>query len=50
MGYIAGIDLGTSSVKALIMKEDGTVLTVSHAGYEVMTPQMAYAEQEPEIW
>lgn len=50
MGYIAGIDLGTSSVKALIMKEDGTVLAVSHAGYEVMTPQMAYAEQEPEIW
>lgn len=50
MGYVAGIDLGTSSVKVLIMDQEGRTLAVSHAGYDVMTPKMSYAEQDPGIW
>ncbi len=50
MGYLAGIDLGTSSVKVLIMDSRGNSLAVAHRGYEVMTPKMSYAEQDPEIW
>lgn len=50
MGYLAGIDLGTSSVKVLIMDPDGRTRAVSHAGYEVMTPRMSYAEQNPQVW
>lgn len=50
MGYLAGIDLGTSSVKTLIMTPEGKTLAVSHADYEVMTPKMGYAEQDPQIW
>lgn len=50
MGYIAGIDLGTSSVKVLIMKETGKVLGMGHVGYEVVTPKMSYAEQNPQVW
>ena len=50
MGYLAGIDLGTSSVKVLIMNQDGKTLAVSHGGYDVMTPKMSYAEQDPQIW
>ena len=44
MGYLAGIDLGTSSVKVLIMDPDGRTLAVSSRGYDVMTPKMSYAE------
>lgn len=50
MGYLAGIDLGTSSVKTLIITPEGKTLAVSHADYEVKTPKMGYAEQNPEIW
>ena len=50
MGYLAGIDLGTSSVKVLIMDPDGRTLAVSSRGYDVMTPKMSYAEQEPQVW
>ncbi len=50
MGYLAGIDLGTSSVKVLIMDSGGKTAAVAHRGYEVMTPKMSYAEQDPELW
>lgn len=50
MGYLAGIDLGTSSVKALIMDRYGGVMAVSRREYDVMTPNTSYAEQEPGIW
>lgn len=50
MGYLAGIDLGTSSVKVLIMDQDGRMLSVSHREYDILTPKMSYAEQMPEVW
>lgn len=50
MGFVAGIDLGTSSVKVLIMDQTGKTLGMGHAGYDVITPKMSYAEQEPQIW
>lgn len=48
--YIAGLDLGTSSVKALIMDQTGKVLAVSHRDYDVITARMSYAEQDPGAW
>lgn len=50
MGYLAGIDLGTSSVKVLIMSPEGKTLAVSHRDYDVVTEKMGYAEQDPQIW
>lgn len=50
MGYLAGIDLGTSSVKTLIMDPEGKTLAVSHADYDVTTSKIGYAEQDPQIW
>ena len=50
MGYLAGIDLGTSSVKAMIMSEDGKILAVSHAEYDVQKTATDQAEQNPELW
>lgn len=50
MAYFMGIDLGTSSVKALIVDENGKIKGVGQAGYEVKTPCPGYAEQDPRIW
>ncbi len=41
MGLLMGIDLGTSSVKALLMDEAGRVLGVSSAEYPILIPSRA---------
>ncbi|CAA9582349.1 MAG: Xylulose kinase [uncultured Thermomicrobiales bacterium] len=45
-----GIDLGTSSVKVLVVDEAGRVRGSGSAGYPVDRPQPGYAEQDPEAW
>ncbi len=50
MKYFAGIDLGTSSTKVLIMREDGASMGTGGCGYDVYIPQSGYAEQDPEQW
>ena len=50
MGYLAGIDLGTTSTKVLIMDAAGSVLGKGSAAYDLLIPQMAYAEQDPAQW
>lgn len=51
MAYFMGIDVGTSSVKSLIMDGEGTEIGSASRKYEVLKPQMNYAEQDPEeIW
>ena len=50
MTYLMGIDLGTSSVKALITDEHGRTYGFGQIGYEVLTPRTGWAEQDPEIW
>lgn len=49
MAYYMGIDLGTSSVKALLMREDGIVVDTVQAGYDILKPEQQYAEQDMEI-
>lgn len=48
--FLLGIDLGTSSVKVLLMDIEGNVLTVQQEGYDIFAPQKGYAEQDPEAW
>jgi xylulokinase len=48
--YLLGIDLGTSSLKAVVIREDGQLLGVGTQEYPILTPQPAWAEQEPEAW
>ncbi|MDR1831341.1 MAG: xylulokinase [Fusobacteriaceae bacterium] len=48
--YVAGIDLGTSSVKVLIMSEKGDPVGLGQAEYDIHTPKMLYAEQDTEAW
>jgi xylulokinase len=47
---LLGLDLGTSSVKALLMAEDGDVLGVGSAPYSVRAPRPGWAESTPEDW
>ena len=45
-----GIDLGTSSLKALVLDVDGSVVGTGSAPYPLLTPQPGWAEAEPEAW
>ena len=49
MQYI-GIDLGTSSVKLLLMRADGTILSSISKDYPVSYPKPGWSEQNPEDW
>jgi len=46
-----GIDLGTSSVKAMLLDPtDGSVLAQADAAYPVDRPRLGWAETDPEQW
>lgn len=47
---LLGIDLGTSSVKALLMTAEGTVLGEASSAYPVRSPQPGWAESDPQDW
>ena len=50
MAAILGIDLGTSSVKAMLLDVDKGVIDVISESYDVDIPQLNFAEQSPEMW
>jgi xylulokinase len=45
-----GLDLGTSSAKAVVIDAMGTVLSQASAGYAVTSARAGYAESEPGDW
>ena len=45
-----GLDIGTSSVKALLVSPTGEVLKVSSPEYPFQNPQPLWAETNPEVW
>lgn len=47
---LLGIDLGTGSVKALLLDPDGTVIAEASSAYPVQSPKPGWAETEPEDW
>ena len=50
MKYVIGIDLGTSSVKALLMNELGEVCGEATKPYPLIQKKAGYSEQAPEDW
>ncbi|SLL35900.1 pentulose/hexulose kinase [Mycobacteroides abscessus subsp. abscessus] len=50
MSYVIGIDLGTSSLKGLLVDKEGKVLVTKSSEYELLTPQPKYSEQNPNVW
>ena len=47
---LLGLDLGTSSVKALLLGEDGGSVGEGSASYPVRSPRPGWAESSPEDW
>lgn len=50
MSVLMGVDLGTSSVRTMLVRDDGKVLGSCQAGYDVTIPRVGYAEQSPQLW
>jgi xylulokinase len=50
MSFLLGIDLGTSSVKCMLMAADGSQGAISEREYPILTPQKGWAEQKPDRW
>ena len=48
--YLLGIDLGTSSIKVLVVGLDGRVAASGTAEYPILHPQPLHAEQDPQAW
>lgn len=49
MSYYLGIDLGTSSVKSLLMDNNGQIVGTSQVGYDIVKLKLSYAEQDMEV-
>jgi len=48
--HLLSIDLGTSSVKALLSTSEGSVMASAFAEYPLTQPHPDFAEQSPEAW
>lgn len=45
--YMLGIDIGTTSTKAVLFTEEGEVIQQENIGYPLYTPDISTAEQDP---
>ena len=45
-----GIDLGTSSVKTILIDENQKTLSNHTENIELLNPQIGFYEQDPETW
>lgn len=50
MTCLAGVDLGTSSLKVVIMDEDGVIRADISRDYQYNSPINGYAEQDIDVW
>ncbi|WP_144554398.1 gluconokinase [Bacillus sp. X1(2014)] len=46
--YMLGLDIGTTSTKAVLFSEKGEVIQQENIGYPLYTPDISTAEQDPE--
>lgn len=47
--YFIGVDIGTTSTKAIVFSESGAIKGMANHGYPLLTPQPGWSEQEPEV-
>ncbi|MFD2611136.1 gluconokinase [Paenibacillus gansuensis] len=47
--YMIGVDIGTTSTKAVLFKENGAIVTKADQGYPLFTPTTVAAEQDPDL-
>ena len=50
MAYVLGIDLGTSSLKGLLLDEHGKAVASAQKEYPLIHPKSGYSEQDPGQW
>src|SRR5574341_445922 len=50
MDYVLGCDIGSQSVRALLLGADGKVAGEASTGYSIDYPRPTWAEQPPERW
>lgn len=50
MIYVLGLDLGTSSLKGILMDESGNILAEKSRDYPLFTHKSGYSEQNPRDW
>ncbi|MGX2944828.1 xylulokinase [Enterococcus alishanensis] len=50
MEYVLGIDLGTSSLKGIVMNQEGSVEETASTNYVTFHPQSGFSEQDPKVW
>ena len=50
MNLYIGIDLGTSSLKGLLVDKDGKILKTASRDYDVEYPHNGWSQQDPEDW
>lgn len=50
MRYVLGLDLGTSSLKGLLVNQAGEVVYTTSSDYPLIHPQSGYSEQNPHEW
>ena len=50
MSSLLGIDLGTSSVKVVVLALDGSISGIGSDEYPILIPSPGYAEQDPDQW
>ncbi len=48
--YYVGVDLGTSSVKLVLMEENGEIRNIVSREYPLYFPKPGWSEQKPEDW
>jgi len=47
---LAGLDVGTSSVKGLLVADDGEIVARAEVAHALATPRPGWAEQDPQDW
>jgi xylulokinase len=50
MKFVIGVDLGTSSVKVLLVNHQGAVISEVSRDYPLIHEKAGYSEQDPEHW
>ena len=45
-----GVDLGTSGLRALLLREDGTAIASVEHSYQTQSPHPGWSEQDPTLW
>ena len=48
--YVIGVDVGTQSTKAVLVRSNGEIVAQYSQSYRVETPQPLWAQQWPDVW